>query len=405
MTGALVVIAPHPDDEILGAAGIMARALASGERIGVIVLTDGARSDPATGAHVLAAQRSAECQAGLAALLGRVPPLLMLGHGDGALDARQPALDDDARLTRFLRAIDPVTVLVTDPADGHVDHKAAFGLAARIVACGLAQKLVVMPISQRIDGPCDLAGFEALPVADHAAAKRAAIAAHHSQTKTLGGFCLTGPVCDAFAETEYVRPVYDRNGDVGRPQLIAADHFDALFSKNDDPWGYQTSDYEADRFARTIAVLGGRRYRAALELGCANGVLTHRLAAYCDNITAVDASATALAIARKRLAHVDDVTLLTGNLPDALPSGSFDLIVLSDFLYYLGFVGCVRLAHSLQSRAAPGCRIVIANYLGQTECALSGDMAAEIMIAHLPGWAIKHQQRCDRLRIDVLDLP
>lgn len=404
MTGALVVIAPHPDDEILGAGGIMARARAAGERLGVIVLTDGARSDPDADPAVLTAQRAAECRAGLQALLGEVPPLLMLGHADGAFDARQPALGDDTLLTGFLRGIDPVTVLVTDPSDGHPDHKAAFGLAARIVASGLAQKLVVMPISQRVDGECDLAAFEAVPVAEHEAAKRNAIGAHHSQSEATSGFSLPPLVCDDFAKTEYVRLVYGRKGDTGRPQAVGAEHFDALFAADDDPWDYQTSAYEADRFDRTIAALGGRHYGAALELGCAAGVLTQRLVPHCESLIAVDASAAALAIAQERVGHPEQVTLQHGNLPDDLPPGRFDLLILSDFLYYLGFPGCVALAQALQSRAAPGCRIVIANYLGETECALTGDMAAEIVMAHLPGWTIVHQQRCERLRIDVLDL-
>lgn len=404
MTGALVVIAPHPDDEILGAGGIMARAKAAGDRIGVIVLTDGARSDPDADADVLTAQRAAECRAGLQALLGEVPPLLMLGHADGAFDARHPALSDDTLLNGFLRGIDPVTVLVTDPSDGHPDHKAAFGLAARIVAAGLAQKLVVMPISQRVDGACDLPEFEAVPVAEYEAAKRNAIVAHHSQSEASDGFSLPPSACDAFAKTEYVRLVYDRKGDTDRPQAVGADHFDALFTADDDPWDYQTSAYEADRFDRTIAALGGRHYGAALELGCAAGVLTQRLVPHCESLIAVDASTAALAIAQDRLGHLEQVTLQHGNLPDDLPPGRFDLLILSDFLYYLGFSGCVALAHALQSRAAPGCRIVIANYLGETECALTGDMAAEIVMAHLPGWTISHRQRCERLRIDVLDL-
>ena len=403
MTGALVVVAPHPDDEILGAGGIMARAHGCGERLGVIVLTDGAQSDPGICPRALKALRADECRAGLAELLGEVPPLLMLAYADGQFDARHPDLAAVSLLTGFLRAIDPVTLLVTDPSDGHRDHKAAFGLASRIVAAGLAQRLVVMPVSQRIDGAFDARGFERRPVCDFTGAKRRAIACHHSQIGAQDGFALSDAVCDAFARDEYVRPVYDRNGDVGRPQAVTAEHFDSMFTRCDDPWDYQTSAYEADRFARTIKALGGAWYSTALELGCANGVLTQMLAAHCGTIVAIDGSAVALDIARTRLADIDNVVLQHGNLPDDLPPGQFDLIVLSDFLYYLGFAGCVDLALALQSNAAPGCRIVMANYLGQTECALTGDMAAEIMIAHLPGWAVTQQQRCERLRIDVLE--
>lgn len=403
MTGALVVIAPHPDDEILGAGGIMARAKAAGERIGVVVLTDGAKSHPDMCAQTLRKQRAAECCSGLEAMLGEVPPLLMLGFPDSELDAREPDLVDGSLLPAFLHGIDPVTLLVTDPADGHADHKAAFGLACRIVAQGLAQRLAVMPVSQRVDGAFDARGFDARPVAEFAEAKRRAIACHESQTIAPDGFTLSNTVCEDFIRREYIRRVYDRASETRRPQSVGSEHFDALFTGSEDPWDYRTSAYEADRFARTIKALGGRRFASALELGCANGVLTSSLAAHCDAIVAVDASAMALDIAHDRLADLHHVSLHHGNLPAELPSGQFDLIVLSDFLYYLGFAGCVALAHRLHCKAAPGCRIVIANYLGETECALTGEMAAEIMIAHLPGWTIVHRDRCDRLRIDVLE--
>src|SRR5689334_15063764 len=37
----IVVFAPHPDDEVIGCAGIMTQALASGTRVKVVALTSG----------------------------------------------------------------------------------------------------------------------------------------------------------------------------------------------------------------------------------------------------------------------------------------------------------------------------------------------------------------------------
>ena len=74
-----------------------------------------------------------------------------------------------------------------------------------------------------------------------------------------------------------------------------------------------------------------------------------------------------------------------------------------DFLYYLGFGGVVTLMRHIDERAAADCRLVMANYLGTTECALSGEMAAEIVLAHLPNWVRVGGDRTDRLRIDVME--
>lgn len=71
MKGAMVVLVPHPDDEILGAGGIMARAHAEGERIGVIVLTDGSASDPGVCSSLMKACRAWECRMGLPHCLGK----------------------------------------------------------------------------------------------------------------------------------------------------------------------------------------------------------------------------------------------------------------------------------------------------------------------------------------------
>ena len=44
-----------------------------------------------------------------------------------------------------------------------------------------------------------------------------------------------------------------------------------------DPWDLDTSDFEQRRYARQLALLAGRRYRRALEIGCAGGSFTRQL--------------------------------------------------------------------------------------------------------------------------------
>jgi SAM-dependent methyltransferase len=49
----------------------------------------------------------------------------------------------------------------------------------------------------------------------------------------------------------------------------------------------------------------------------------------------LDFSPTAVRLARKRLASLDNVQALIGRIPEDLPSGRFDLVVASEVLYYL----------------------------------------------------------------------
>lgn len=65
--GHLIVVAAHPDDETLGAAGLLARAGASGVRVTVIVATSGEGSHPgAVDGRMLARRREDETRSAVA---------------------------------------------------------------------------------------------------------------------------------------------------------------------------------------------------------------------------------------------------------------------------------------------------------------------------------------------------
>ena len=61
-------------------------------------------------------------------------------------------------------------------------------------------------------------------------------------------------------------------------------YFDKLYSENPDPWKFETSVYEANKYAATIAALPKERYRAAFEIGGSIGVLTEKLQERCDSL-------------------------------------------------------------------------------------------------------------------------
>ena len=42
----MIVVAPHPDDEVLGVGGLMSTAAAAGIRVSVVAVTDGGGSHP-----------------------------------------------------------------------------------------------------------------------------------------------------------------------------------------------------------------------------------------------------------------------------------------------------------------------------------------------------------------------
>ena len=111
-------------------------------------------------------------------------------------------------------------------------------------------------------------------------------------------------------------------------------YFRDRYASSADPWGLAERWYEARKYALTVALLPRQRYGAAFEPGCSIGVLTAQLAPRCDRLLACDVVPDAVAAARSRAAGLPGVRVERRVIPGEWPSGSFDLIVLSELLYY-----------------------------------------------------------------------
>lgn len=189
-----------------------------------------------------------------------------------------------------------------------------------------------------------------------------------------------------------------------RTSTIAPDYFDALYRSQPDPWGFQSSEYERGKYRHTLEALSRPRYRRALEVGCSIGVFTTLLAPRCETLLAIDASSVALETARKAAASCANVTFETRMVPGEFPTGPFDLIVLSEVLYYLDIADLRRLAVLCADALSAEGEIVACHWLGETDYPLAGDEAsdlfAEAMLKRLPTHEILNDRtyRLDRLR-------
>jgi SAM-dependent methyltransferase len=117
--------------------------------------------------------------------------------------------------------------------------------------------------------------------------------------------------------------------------MSSAQYFDRLYEQSPDPWRLSTEWYELRKYLLTVASLPRDRYRRAFEPGCSVGVLTEMLAARCDLLVAADVAMTAVVTARERVANHSHVDVRCLRVPEEWPAGTFDLIVLSEFCYYL----------------------------------------------------------------------
>jgi trans-aconitate methyltransferase len=121
-------------------------------------------------------------------------------------------------------------------------------------------------------------------------------------------------------------------------------HFDGLYEQSADPYGFTSRWYETRKYAVSMAMLPWPRYRRAFEPGCSIGVLTAQLAGRCDSLLSCDGSAAAVATARARTAQFPQVTVEQRLVPADWPAAEFDLIVLSELLYYLSDEDLARTA-------------------------------------------------------------
>jgi LmbE family N-acetylglucosaminyl deacetylase len=139
----VVVVAAHPDDEVLGVGGILAMLAASRARLRLVAITDGEGSHPGLGPA--AAGRLAECRAAETSTalrrLGAPVEIVRLRVPDTGVGRREAEVRE--KLSRLVSGFR----MCLAPWDGdlHADHEAA-GRAARAACAAGGVSLLSYPI-------------------------------------------------------------------------------------------------------------------------------------------------------------------------------------------------------------------------------------------------------------------
>jgi len=197
MAGPLLVVAPHPDDETLGAAGLIALMQRAGQDIRVVVVSDGGASHPNSRRFTragMAEQRAYEARVALEVLGVEADRLDLWNVADGGVP-HQDHPDFDRLVTRaalMLAETRPGTLVLPWRADPHADHIATSAIwRAALGRWGGRPRLLEYPVwfdlvPDLIERP-PLEAFRVLqldiwPVL---AVKRRAIEAHASQIGLL----------------------------------------------------------------------------------------------------------------------------------------------------------------------------------------------------------------------------
>ncbi len=320
----LVVVAPHPDDETLGAGGLIAECARNDIAVEVIVVTDGSASHPDRDS--LADTRSNELRRAVA-LLAPNASVVFLGTADGQV--REQRISVRESLSAMLEGFGAET-LVAAPwrGDGHRDHRVV-GEACAELAASNDFTLIEYPIWMWHWATPD---HEEVPwnriarvnlSARSVAVKRAALTQFESQL----GDVITPSFLEHFDRSSEFFMTNDQ-------KPLGETYFADLYERHPDPWGFDSRWYEKRKRAVTMAALPRERYGRGLELGCSIGMLTEQLAARCDSLLSTDISAAAVERARDRVADQPQVEVRQADAASGLPTGEFDLVVMSEVGYY-----------------------------------------------------------------------
>lgn len=115
-SGGVLVLAPHPDDEVIGPGGTVLRHLAAGAAITVIILTDGRWGGYNPDGNLVERRRDESIAA--SKIMGTPPPIFF-DAPDGDLNDAAGVAD---RLKQVLAQTTPKYIYLPALTDGHPDH-------------------------------------------------------------------------------------------------------------------------------------------------------------------------------------------------------------------------------------------------------------------------------------------
>lgn len=120
--GPFLVIAPHPDDEILGCGGLIQRLCRQGALLHVVILTGGEKSHAFcchTGEELIKVNRR-RLAAGILSDLGLpAQNLHLLDFPDGSISPENSEME---RLERIIQQVAPETIFIPHEGEGWPDH-------------------------------------------------------------------------------------------------------------------------------------------------------------------------------------------------------------------------------------------------------------------------------------------
>lgn len=183
-------------------------------------------------------------------------------------------------------------------------------------------------------------------------------------------------------------------------------YFEDMYAADPDPWGFASRWYEQRKYALTLAALTRARYRSIFEPGCSIGVLSAQLVTRCDRLLSCDLVQSAVDQAARRVSAAPGgqavAEVRRWDAHDDWPEERFDLVLVSEMLYYLEADDATRFMRRAADHLDADGEIVLVHWRQRVpEYPLTGDEAHEIACA-TEGLVVTAHYEDDDLRLDVL---
>lgn len=134
----VLVLSPHPDDEVIGCGGVLAKHVAAGDKVKIVYMTDGGEgSHEKTDQEELISLRKIEAERARN-ILG-IRDFTYLEYPDGRLSASNRAIFD---IRYELEAIAPDVIYVPFFLETHPDHFATSNILARALQKSAKNSLI-----------------------------------------------------------------------------------------------------------------------------------------------------------------------------------------------------------------------------------------------------------------------
>ncbi|RZA13795.1 MAG: class I SAM-dependent methyltransferase [Proteobacteria bacterium] len=144
-------------------------------------------------------------------------------------------------------------------------------------------------------------------------------------------------------------------------------YFQKLYEASVDPFHNWRNEYEDSKRAQALSLLQKAFYPTAFEPGCGNGALSLDLSERCGHLSSVDWSSDALRAASLHCAGVANIDFSEMDFPAALPQKTFDLLIVSELLYYFSEMRLKKFFHSIPEIVKPGGEVMLIHWRGASD--------------------------------------